>query len=254
MDLFGHHGIPIQSPDHLTGRFNGHLKGAVALFVDEAFFVGDRQGNDRLKSLITEDRIMIEAKYSEAMPVRNRLKIMMATNADHAIPAGIDERRFFVTRVSDRKKQDHAYFAELKSWWQGGGDRALLALLQRIDLSDFNIRKVPRTRALDEQKLQSLTGLDAWLYGLLQKPANRWTRRCTADELAARFEQYCNEKGLKYEQTSAAAVSKGVRNWLDVERERENAGERKWFLILPEWEEARRQFEEKLGVVVDWDG
>ena len=257
MELFGHHGLPIQSPDHLTGKFNSHLRGAVALFVDEAFFVGDRQGNDKLKSLITEDHILVEAKYCEAAPIRNRLKIMMATNADHAIPAGTDERRFFVTRVSDRVKQDHAYFAGLKSWWHGGGNAALLTFLLRIDLSDFNIRKVPRTRALDEQKLASLSGLDGWLYELLQGDEDSWDRQRinTAATFATRFSLYCEQKGgrYRYVNTSPDAVGKGLRRWLGVERRRETTKDRKWVLVLPELPEARRQFAEKLNVRIDWD-
>ena len=252
-DLFGSHGLHVQNPDHLTGRFNGHLRTTLGLFVDEAVFVGDHRGNQVLKSLITEDRIMIEAKYSQAAQARNRLKIMMATNADHAIPAGIDERRFFVVRVSDRKKQDHSYFAQLADWWQAGGNSAMLAFLQQVDLNGFNIRDVPKTRALDQQKILSLTGLDEWLYELLQSSSAMWKRQTTAAELAERFRWFCQDKGCRYEKTSPVAVSRRIHSWLEVERKREGAGTRQWVLNLPELDEARRQFEEKLGVRIDWD-
>ena len=255
--IFGSHGMHIQSADHLTGKFNGHLKAAVGLFVDEAFFVGDRQGNNKLKSLITEDRSMLEAKYMSASATRNRLKIMMATNEDHAIAAGSDERRYFVTRVSDRKKQDHAYFRDLTNWWDAKGNRAFLALLQRLNLTDFNIRKVPQTRALFDQKLQSLSGLDAWMYDLLQGGEVRWEKgreKATVD-FAAQFKWYCGDSGgrYRYENTSPEAVSKGLRRWLNVERRRESSGSRRWMLVLPDLDKARRQFAEKLKVQIDWD-
>ena len=255
--LFGAHGLHVQNANHLVGQFNGHLRNTLGMFLDEAVFVGDRRGNNVLKSLITEDRITVEAKYADPVTARNRLKIMMATNEDHAIPAGIDERRFFVTRVSDRMKQDQAYFGELNSWWDRGGNRAFLTLLQRINLSDFNIRNVPRTRALDEQKLASLSGLDSWLYELLQGDEHSWEqlRTNTAAAFAMQFSLYCEQKGgrYRYEKTSADAAGKGLRRWLDVERRRDSSPGRKWILELPELDEARRQFAEKLNVRIDWD-
>jgi hypothetical protein len=254
-DIFGAHGTHIQSPEHLTGRFTGHLRSTIGLFVDEAFFAGDRASNNKLKSLITEDRIMLESKNMNAYPAKNRLKIMMATNEQFAISAGIDERRFFVVKVSDRAKQDHAYFQRLNQWWETGGSSALLTLLQRIDLSEFNIRKVPNTAALDQQKLEALTGLDAWLFEKLQSEEN-WKQKWSAEEISRNFGWYCDQKGgrYKYENTSPRAVGKGLRQWLEVNRKREqNTQNRRWVLMLPELQEARRQFATKLDMRIDWN-
>jgi len=183
---------------------------------------------------------------------------MMATNDEHAIAAGSDERRYFVTRVSDRKKQDHAYFRDLTRWWDEQGGRGFLALLQRLNLTDFNIRKVPQTPALADQKLQSLTGLDAWLYELLQGGEDDWERirEKTAVWLAEKFKIYCNDSGgrYKYEKTSPVSVARGLRRWLNVHRQRKSTGSsRPWLLVLPDLDEARRQFAEKLNVSIDWD-
>lgn len=255
--MFGAHGTHIQSADHLTGKFNGHLKCSVALFVDEAFFVGDRQGNNKLKSLITEDRSMLEGKYMAASPSKNRLKIMMATNDEHAVVAGSDERRFFVTRVSDRMKQNHLYFGALTDWWAQGGGSAFLGFLQRLDLRDFNTRQVPQTSALADQKLQSLTGLDAWLYECLQQHEDAWERmrEQPTTSLAAQFKYYCDNQGgrYKYENTSPISVSRGIRRWIDVERRRETSKNRNWLLILPPLHTARDQFADKLKILIDWD-
>jgi len=253
--LFGSHGTHIQNSEHLTGRFNSHLKSTVALFVDEAFFVGDRAAHNVLKGLITENRIMVEPKNVNAYPAKNRLKIIMATNEAHAIPAGTDERRYFITHVSDRVKQNHKYFAELNEWWQDGGDRAFFTLLKRIALSEFNIRKVPETAALGQQKIESLKGIDAWLYELLQD-SDRWKPKWSAQGAANDFRSYCEQKGgqYKYEGTSATAVGKGLRKWLVVERRRASTTHsRNWELLLPELNEARAQFAKTLNVRIDWD-
>ena len=127
-------------------------------------------------------------------------------------------------------------------------------LLQRIDLSEFNIRKVPNTAALGV-KLEALTGLDAWLFEKLQDEEN-WKRKWSAEEISRNFGWYCDQKGghYKYENTSPRAVGKGLRRWLEVIRKRElSTQNRRWVLILPELHEARRQFAMKLDMRIDWN-
>jgi phage/plasmid primase-like uncharacterized protein len=42
--IFRHHAMHISNPSHFTGRFNGHLADVLFLFVDEAFWAGDKAG------------------------------------------------------------------------------------------------------------------------------------------------------------------------------------------------------------------
>ena len=72
---FGQHGIQISSAAHLVGNFNAHLRDCVVLFADEAFYAGDKQHEGRLKALITEDCITIEAKYQNVVSVKNMLHV-----------------------------------------------------------------------------------------------------------------------------------------------------------------------------------
>ena len=99
--LFRHHAMHISNPAHFTGRFNGHLVDVLFLFVDEAFWAGDKAGEGTLKALVTEPTIPIEPKFVNLFQTTNRLKILMASNADWVVPATADERRYFVLDVSD---------------------------------------------------------------------------------------------------------------------------------------------------------
>src|SRR6266446_4203691 len=78
------------------------------------------------------------------------------SNEDWVIPAGKDERRFCVLDVDPRCAQNHTYFAEMESELNNGGRERLLFDLQRFDLAAMNLRKIPRTKALLDQKIQSL--------------------------------------------------------------------------------------------------
>jgi hypothetical protein len=105
---------------------------------------------------------MIEAKYANAIPVRNCLHLIVASNDDWVVPAGADERRFFVLDVSGSRRGDFDYFKSLADELENGGAEAMLHELLHRDLSSFNVRDVPQTAGLMDQKVRSLHGFDAW--------------------------------------------------------------------------------------------
>jgi hypothetical protein len=166
--IFGGHGLHVSQPEHLVGKFNFHLMDCLLLFADEAFFAGDPRQVNVLKSLITEHTITIEKKYVDAHQNRNRLGIVMASNADFVVPAGKDARRFFCVDVPDTRKGDREYFNRL---WAAIDDPAQLGAFLRhlldLDLAGFNVRDFPRTEMLEDQKLASLDQHAKWLLNRL---------------------------------------------------------------------------------------
>jgi len=98
----------------------------------------------------------------------NRLHIIMASNSDWVVPAGIDERRFVVLDVDGAKQQDEKYFEGLQNELDTGGYEALLYDLLQRDLTGFNHRRPPKTKALVDQKLLSLEPVPQWWFERLQ--------------------------------------------------------------------------------------
>jgi hypothetical protein len=158
--LFGSHFRHIVHAKHLIGHFNAHLQHCSCLFADEAFFAGDRSHESILKALITEETFLIEPKGVDPFPVLNCVHLIMSSNSDWVIPAGADARRYFVLNVADTEKQNSDYFAAITKQMDEGGRGALLDLLLKQDLAHFNIRNVPQTDALAEQKQHSRRGID----------------------------------------------------------------------------------------------
>ena len=71
--------------------------------------------------------------------------------------------------MSAARKQDFAYFVGLKAELDNGGYEALLYhLLYEVDLTDFNVRMVPQTEGLMQQRDHSLPPLEAWWCELLE--------------------------------------------------------------------------------------
>jgi hypothetical protein len=158
--LFGSHYRYIAQSKHLTGHFNSHLLHCSVLHADEAFFAGDRSNEGVLKALITEPTILIEPKGIDPFAIPNCLHIIMSSNSDWVIPASAEARRYAVFDVDPVHMQDRPYFAAIVNEMENGGQEALLHLLQNRDLSHFDIRAVPQTGALAEQKAHSRRGID----------------------------------------------------------------------------------------------
>jgi Family of unknown function (DUF5906) len=169
--FFGQHFVHLSQGGQLTGRFNASLGAACAVFLDEALWAGDRQGEGTLKALVTEPTFQLERKFCDPITVPNRLRIMIASNSDWFVPVGVGDRRYFVLDVADtyagigHKDYWDALYGELDS----GGREAMLYDLLAMDLSNFDVRAVPDTAAKTEQKLHSLRGTRAWLAHVLQE-------------------------------------------------------------------------------------
>jgi len=269
--LFGEHFLQISQAQHLTGNFNAHLRACIVLFVDEAFWAGDKRGEGVLKSLITERTLAIERKGFDVENVPNMLHIVMASNNDWIVPAGADERRFFVLEVSDRYQQNHKYFDALRREMNDGGLAALLHLLERIDLTRVNLRAVPDTGALREQKIRSFDPFTKWWFERLRAgdferpglaepwgliPVGRldvWTDPVPTQDVLRDYQQSARVLGERY---SLSATEFGIqlqrfipKYWHPKLRQRHaSAGMRGYFYHLPPLQDCRAEFEAVVGL------
>ena len=166
--LWGRHFLHISNAKHLVGQFNAHLRDCAVLFADEAFFAGDKQHESILKTLVTEDTIMVEGKGLDAEVAPNYVHLIMASNDEWVVPAGADERRYFVLDVGEERKQDTAYFRAIRKAMNEGGREALLHYLLAYDLSNFEVRRVPQTEALRRQKELNLDPKLEWLLDIVE--------------------------------------------------------------------------------------
>ena len=164
----------------LVGRFNAAIAEACAVFLDEALWAGDRKGEQILKALVTEDTFQLERKFCDPIPVKNHLRIMIASNNQWIVPVGTRGRRYCVLDVSnqyaDESDPAHAAYweplqAQFGDYAPDDGRAAMLYDLLLMDLSGFNVRAVPESAAKTEQKLLTQKGTEAWLFEILQDGA-----------------------------------------------------------------------------------
>jgi hypothetical protein len=170
--IFGTNHSLVTSRGHgLASRFNWEFANLVLLCADEAFFVGDKGAHDVLKSFQTEPLFTFEQKFKDVVSLPNHCATLMSTNKDWAVPADAGERRMCVLDVSDCRKGDSAYFAALVAEKDGTGPGALLGWLLDRDISDFKIEAFPRSEALQQQQIATMSRdcvVAEWLHEALE--------------------------------------------------------------------------------------
>jgi hypothetical protein len=118
--------------------------------------------------MVTGFKHRLEFKHVDTIRVMNFIRLFVTGNQDWLVPAGFNERRFAVFDVGEGKLQDYAYFAAIDAQMDSGGREALLHHLLSFDLSSVNLRAIPRTQALLEQQIASLTTEQSWWLDVLR--------------------------------------------------------------------------------------
>ncbi|HEM7873839.1 TPA: bifunctional DNA primase/polymerase [Burkholderia contaminans] len=262
--LFGHHAKHLSQSKHLTGSFNSHLRAAAFVFADEAFWSGDKQGRGALFALITENKLMIEAKGRDAVAQDNCVHLMMASNHDWVVPASADSRRFCVLDVADSKRQDSRYFEALRQQLRQGGFEAMLHDLMHYDLSAYDVRQIPQTKALADQKTASLEGPARWLHDRLYEASigvSDWGDEPLIVPQASTYQRYADsvKTTREFKPTDPRIFWKEMKRLLqDAEgksvqdyRPRVN-GDRERQKVFPPLKKARSAFETNLRATIDW--
>lgn len=162
MNIYGSHGKLIDDSEQLLGK---HADNENVLFiaVEEAFFAGDPRNADKIKSRLTAQWIVVERKYQMARQVTNRMKAILTTNHEWAIPAGEEARRWFVVEASNEMVGQLHYFEALNSDLKSGGDAQFLDFLLSINLKNWHPRNVPKTLELAQQQILSAQPVERWL-------------------------------------------------------------------------------------------
>ena len=260
--LFGRHFLQVSDAKHMTGAFNAHLRDCVVLFGDEAFYAGDKRHESTLKGLITEDTMSVEQKGVDVFSAGNFLHIMMASNSTWVVPADVNERRFFVLDVQATRIQDTEYFENIKKQMKNGGKEALLYYLLNRDISKFTVQQFPRTGALQEQKMESMSGELEWWYncldeGVLIDGVDGWAGGMVGKEiLHSEYISYLEKIKYKKAPLNYLLFCKFIKTMCPDEflhhKQFTNGGARTYCFQFPSQTDARKHFDERYGGPFPW--
>ena len=165
--LLGVHYKPLANIEQLLGNFDFHHANAVLIHANEAIWGGDKKRLGKLKTLITEPEVTVEAKFKDPVTLKNCRHLIMSSNEEWPVHLDLDDRRFLVLKVSDSRKEDKNYFKSIRSWRENGGYETLLHELSHHDLSKFDVRDVPQSKISLDVKLRSLSNEHTYIYEVL---------------------------------------------------------------------------------------
>ncbi len=263
--IWGGHGITMSNSRHLTGNFNAHMRTSVGVFSDEAQYVGDHQGTQALKALITEDYGIHEAKGIDADLQRNYVKVIMATNSEWAVNATADARRFFVLDVSEkmagvRTEETQKFWAQINHYIANGGVAQFLDYLLKVDLTGFNPAVFPDTEGLKKQREYSLdpttrTVVKAVLAGRFSIGGSSFTKtglEITKNDMHDSVNSLCKELGIHSSKwPSREAISKKLKD-LGVLTTRAKDAQRTRSYVFPPIDDLERNIIEANKLSADY--
>jgi hypothetical protein len=266
--LWGPHFVTVTHPEHVLGRFSGHLIAKRFVFIDEGTFGGNRREAGQLKTRITEPEIILEKKGVDAIRMKNRMIFMLASNEASVVPADKNDRRWMIFEVGDKCREDRAYFGAMQRQLEDGGYEAMLHELLGRDISKGpNPRQVIKTAALFDQIIQAQGPEIGYIHMILEHgrlPQN-WvdgpavtTIRALVEELRRAFPSSSGYVG-------EIALGKTLRRVLQSVRT-QPAG--RYFVKMGDFSpvlqrstrysfgplaSVRREFEQYLGVPIAWN-
>lgn len=193
--MIGNAAIVLASPKFLKANFNSIMEQKLLVTLDEAFWSGDKSIDGVLKSLVTDERRLIERKGEEAYVTKVYDRIVILGNEERIVNATGDDRRWAVFEIGNGRRKQAKWFAEMRKGLEtDGGNELLMRYFLDFDLSKVDLDTVPETAALNEQKEHSAGPFESWWHQCLQegyllgRPGDHaWPEKILASELREAF-------------------------------------------------------------------
>ena len=253
--IWGRTTLMINEMESITGRFNLCLERKLIVCMDEAMYINDNAGQEKLKNLITEPTINVEAKHQMPRTVNSLHRFFLATNHEHFLKTSKDDRRLFAIPISECHQNDHKYFENLMDAIENTQElNGFVYILSQKDLSQFNVRQRPKTQVHAMQIIQSLHGVDRWVYEILN---NKKISYLDWDlnfyiSLNDLKEAYCDfdSQAQKYKTVQNEDIKNSFKKLLPQAIPHRTSDSRGF--QMPQINTARLDFERIVGMSVDW--
>lgn len=280
LDIFGQYGGIYSQPEQVLGKHNSHLSNKIIIYLDELTWGGYKKDEGILKSLITESTKQIEPKFRDVFTVQSYNRVIIASNAEWAVPASSDERRFNFINVPEHEFMyniEPKYFKALKKQMKDeGGTAKLLYDLNRRDISKFDPMILPSgnlNRGSDIIE-RSFSVEQKWIHDWLinygpdklhllpdsigfEDPIKQWdlptsTREVYTAVVFAAFKKYCKDQQKPYGEVQTSFTNK-FKKMLPI-IETKQGKNNNTILVLPNAKECRKYYAEKIlkNPLHDW--
>ena len=265
LKIFGPHRALIADKERLLGKFNDWLEDKCFIVAEEILWAGDHKTADQIKSLITGNTIRIERKFGGSKEIPNCLHTMMMTNHDHAVAAGVGDRRNVVYDISDERACDKTWFDPIYQDLDDGSASEFLYFLQNVKLGEWHPRQILKTAEAIEQQRMTGDNMCQWSqaciyadeivplrqgpYGLEQ--TYHLGMSISTEVLKNAYTGYCRQHGQRAANEEvfgkACAEMFGPRKRLKAQDKSANA-RRPWGYDVPDGDKWQEKLDARLGI------
>jgi hypothetical protein len=158
----------INDMNQLLGNFNAIVEHKLFTVCDEIQnYGGAYKSNDKLKSLITNESIIIERKGFDSQTVEDFNNYVFLTNNDWPVKVETSDRRYVIIEASSARIGDREYFNNLLRLTNDEVGTHLYNWLMRFEIV-IDLRSVPNTKARTQLKMNSVPEPILWLIQVLR--------------------------------------------------------------------------------------
>ena len=182
----------------VCGDFNAKLENKTLMVVNEVKNVDNSiwYNNDALKSLITDDTVIIEKKGIDAMTCENNINFLFVSNNERPVNINNEDRRYVVFEPSPiHGKDDFEYWNE--HFYGLKDDQQFLENLYnwclKQDISNYNPRDIPMTEAKMELIAQNRPRHEDFIIEHIEKFKDGFEKQDCFSE----YQYWCNRNGYK---------------------------------------------------------
>ena len=115
--------LPVANHRMVVGDFNEAIMGKLITVLEEAAFAGDKAAFDKMKELITGDKVLINPKFKAPITVDNYSRLIVISNHEHFLHIKPGDRRYTVLESSPTWKGTNKFDLLLAQWANGGAAR-----------------------------------------------------------------------------------------------------------------------------------
>lgn len=171
MAIYGKNAVEIKSSD-LRGNFNSWAQERQFVYGDEITGTDSRFDSDRLKGLITQKTIRVNAKYVPEFVIPDCINYLFSSNHPDAFFVEDTDRRYLINEVVG-SPLGLEFYNRYDKWLHGEGPAALFHHLLHLDLTGFDPRSpAPQTEAKVAMIRDTKSDASLWASSLKEDPTS----------------------------------------------------------------------------------
>lgn len=228
--IMGDYYVYVHDLDQVTKNFNSHMACKSFCICDELdSWAGDVKTAQKLKSVTTNSKILLEKKGVDAENVNNPLNYVFLSNERDILRIeGKGDRRYIPIHLTSDKQSKQYYDKLAKEMNNKESIKHFFHYIMSFDITNFDPQQKPMTKELKRCQINYTPNIVSFLKSVLES-MKLYEYHLTNKEFYKLYIQFCKDNQLE-RNISQAKFSRLLTKYLDVEFRKRTYTERLFFI------------------------